>query len=160
VLKKKIWANFQRIIELFTQKIVTKLSKTWIWDPRSGIRKKPIPDPGSRGQKGTGSRIRVRNTGFLCTYDCILGVHYRYSHGGPFIFPHAGVQQRAPPGWPATIETGDVPCEGRGDCISALFARRAFPFSSTLEFSEEFRQDGRPRFKLGTYLAKTMRAHH
>ncbi len=31
----------------------------------SGIRKKPIPDPGSRGQKGTGSRIRIRNTGFL-----------------------------------------------------------------------------------------------
>jgi hypothetical protein len=27
MLKKKIWANFQRIIELFTQKIVTKLSK-------------------------------------------------------------------------------------------------------------------------------------
>ncbi len=33
-----------------------------ILDPRSGIRKKPIPDPGSRGQKGTGSRIRIRNT--------------------------------------------------------------------------------------------------
>jgi hypothetical protein len=31
----------------------------------SGIRKKPIPDPGSRGQKGTGSRIRIRNTGFF-----------------------------------------------------------------------------------------------
>ncbi len=30
-------------------------------DLGSGIRKKPIPDPGSRGQKGTGSRIR--NTG-------------------------------------------------------------------------------------------------
>jgi hypothetical protein len=28
----------------------------------SGIRKKPNPDPGSRGQKGTGSRIRIRNT--------------------------------------------------------------------------------------------------
>jgi hypothetical protein len=28
----------------------------------SGIRKKFIPDPGSRGQKGTGSRIRIRNT--------------------------------------------------------------------------------------------------
>jgi hypothetical protein len=28
----------------------------------SGIRKKPIPDPGSRGQKGTVSRIRIRNT--------------------------------------------------------------------------------------------------
>ncbi len=26
----------------------------------SGIRKKPITDPGSRGQKGTGSRIRIR----------------------------------------------------------------------------------------------------
>ena len=58
VLKKKIWANFQRIIELFTQKIINKLSKLWIWDPGSGIR-----DPGSRGQKGTGSRIRIRNTG-------------------------------------------------------------------------------------------------
>jgi hypothetical protein len=28
----------------------------------SGIRKKPIPDPGSRGQKGTGSRIRIPTT--------------------------------------------------------------------------------------------------
>ncbi len=45
VLKKKSWANFQRIIELFTQKIVKKLFKIWSWDP------------GSRGQKGTGSRI-------------------------------------------------------------------------------------------------------
>jgi hypothetical protein len=58
MLKKKIWANFQRIIELSTQKIVTKLSNTvyafGIRVPRSGIRKKPIPDPGSRGQKGTG----------------------------------------------------------------------------------------------------------
>ena len=31
-------------------------------DLGSGIRKKPIPDPGSRGQKGTGSPIRIRNT--------------------------------------------------------------------------------------------------
>jgi hypothetical protein len=31
----------------------------------SGIRKKPIPDPGSRGQKGTGSRIRIGNTAVL-----------------------------------------------------------------------------------------------
>jgi hypothetical protein len=29
----------------------------------SGIRKQPILDPGSRGQKGTGSQIRIRNTG-------------------------------------------------------------------------------------------------
>ncbi len=53
MLKEKIGANFQRIIELLTQKVVTKFSKIWVWDPgseirdpRSGIRKKPIPDPG------------------------------------------------------------------------------------------------------------------
>jgi hypothetical protein len=45
VLKKKIWANFQRIIEL-----VNKRSKIWVWDPESEIRKKPIPDPRSRIQ--------------------------------------------------------------------------------------------------------------
>ncbi len=44
MLKKKIWASFQRIIELFIQKFVTKLLKIWVWDPGSG---KPIPDPGS-----------------------------------------------------------------------------------------------------------------
>jgi hypothetical protein len=60
--KKKIGANFQRIIELFTQKNVTKLSKLWVWDPGSEIRKKPFPDPGSRGQKSNGSRIRNTNT--------------------------------------------------------------------------------------------------
>jgi hypothetical protein len=51
VLKKKIWANFQRIIELFAQKIVTKLSKVWVWDPGSEIRDpgvKKAPDPGSQ----------------------------------------------------------------------------------------------------------------
>ncbi len=47
---KKIWANFQRIIELFTQKFVAKLSKIWVWDPGSEIRDpgaKKAPDPGS-----------------------------------------------------------------------------------------------------------------
>jgi hypothetical protein len=41
--KRKIWNNFQRIIELFTQKVVTKLSKIWVWEP--GVTK--APDPGS-----------------------------------------------------------------------------------------------------------------
>jgi hypothetical protein len=51
VLKKKIWANF------FTKKIVKKLLKIWSWDPGSGknlfripdpgVKKHPIPDPGS-----------------------------------------------------------------------------------------------------------------
>jgi hypothetical protein len=30
MLKKKLWANCQRIVELFAQKIVTKLSKIWV----------------------------------------------------------------------------------------------------------------------------------
>ncbi len=46
VLKKKVWANFQRIIGLFTQKIVTKLSKIWVWDPGSGKNLFRIPDQG------------------------------------------------------------------------------------------------------------------
>ncbi len=43
--RKKIWASFQRIKELFIQKFVIKLQKISGWDPGSG--KKPIPDPGS-----------------------------------------------------------------------------------------------------------------
>jgi hypothetical protein len=68
VLKKKILAKFQRIIELFTQKIVTKLSK--VWDPGSEIRDHPektysgsriqgvkkAPDPGSGS-----ATLQVRN---------------------------------------------------------------------------------------------------
>jgi hypothetical protein len=57
-----IWPNFQRIIELFAQKIVNKLSKILVWDPGSEIRDpektysgswiadpgvKKAPDPGS-----------------------------------------------------------------------------------------------------------------
>ena len=63
MIKKKIWANFQRIIELFTQKIVHKLSKIWVWDPGSGIQDPGsgknlfwILDPGSRVQKGTATQ--------------------------------------------------------------------------------------------------------
>ena len=43
MLKKKIWANFQRIIEL---EIVNKFSKIWGWDPGSGKNLFRIPDPG------------------------------------------------------------------------------------------------------------------
>jgi hypothetical protein len=49
-MKKKILTNFQRTIELFTQKIVTNLSKIWVWDPGSriqGSKKHRILDPGS-----------------------------------------------------------------------------------------------------------------
>jgi hypothetical protein len=55
--KKIILANFQRIVEVFTQKIFNMLSNIWVWDPRSGIRKKPIPDPGSWIQGSKRHRI-------------------------------------------------------------------------------------------------------
>ncbi len=57
--KKKILTNFQRILELFTQKIVTMLWKIWVGDPGSGIRKNlfRIPDPGVKKAPDTGSRI-------------------------------------------------------------------------------------------------------
>ena len=55
---KPLWATLQRIIILFTPKIVTKLLKIWVWKPGSG--KKPIPD-----QKDTGSRIRNTDLWFL-----------------------------------------------------------------------------------------------
>ncbi len=53
MLKKKIWVNFQRILELLTKTIVTKLSKIWVWDPGSG--KKTIPDPGVKKALDPGS---------------------------------------------------------------------------------------------------------
>jgi hypothetical protein len=62
MLKKKMWANFQRIIEFFTQKIVTKLSKIWVLDsgsevrdPRSGKNLFRIPDPGVKKAPDPGS---------------------------------------------------------------------------------------------------------
>ncbi len=45
--RKKIWANFQRIIELFTQKIVTELSKIWFGIPEPVVKKTPDPGSGS-----------------------------------------------------------------------------------------------------------------
>jgi hypothetical protein len=62
VLKKKIWANFQRIIKNFAQKIVTKLSKVWVWDPGSEIREKPIPDPGVKKAPDPGSATLVQSS--------------------------------------------------------------------------------------------------
>ena len=49
------------------------LSSHGIQDPRSGIQRKPISDSGSRGQEGTGSRIRIRNTdGRVYTVSAIM----------------------------------------------------------------------------------------
>jgi hypothetical protein len=48
-----MWGNFQRIIELFTKKIVKKLLNIWSWDPEKtysgsriqGSKRHRIPDP-------------------------------------------------------------------------------------------------------------------
>ncbi len=50
----------KKILELFIQKIVTKLSKIWVWDPGSGI-----PDPGVKTapDPGSGSATLSRGTG-------------------------------------------------------------------------------------------------
>jgi hypothetical protein len=73
VLKTKIWANFQRIIEFFPKKLSLSSQKygfgirdpgseiqdpgSGIRDPGSGIRKKPISDPRSRIQGSKRHRI-------------------------------------------------------------------------------------------------------
>jgi hypothetical protein len=67
MLKKKMWANFQRSIDVFTQKTFTKLSIIWVWDPGSGKNLFRIPDPGVKKAPDPGSgsatlltRIRIR----------------------------------------------------------------------------------------------------
>jgi hypothetical protein len=59
VLKKKCWPIFKELKNFLPIKLSLISQKMGLG---SGIRKKPIPDPGSRGQKGTGSRIQIRNT--------------------------------------------------------------------------------------------------
>jgi hypothetical protein len=55
MLKKKIWANFQRIVEVFTQKFFNILSNIWVWDPGSGKNLFRIPDPGVKKAPDPGS---------------------------------------------------------------------------------------------------------
>jgi hypothetical protein len=81
MLKKKKWPNFPEIIEVFTQKIVTKPSKIWVWDPGSGktlfriqgSKRHRIPDPqhfikpsiGAKNRVGTGLSYRPARPWFL-----------------------------------------------------------------------------------------------
>jgi hypothetical protein len=67
MLKKKIRANFQRIIELFTQKIDTKLSKISVWNPGSGKNLFRIPDPGIKKapDPGSGSATLLTSCSYL-----------------------------------------------------------------------------------------------
>jgi hypothetical protein len=66
MLKKKIWASLQRIVEDFTQKFFNLLSNIWVWDPGSEIRKKPIPDPGVKKAPDPGSATLI--TGFSAEF--------------------------------------------------------------------------------------------
>ncbi len=66
MLNKQIWANFQIIIEFLPKQSSLALKNmglgSGIRDPGSGKNLFRTPNPGSRGQKGTESRIRIRNT--------------------------------------------------------------------------------------------------
>jgi hypothetical protein len=57
MLKKKIWANFQRAVEVFTQKMFNMLSNIWVWDPGSEIRDPKKTYSGSRIQGSKRHRI-------------------------------------------------------------------------------------------------------
>jgi hypothetical protein len=73
-VKKKIWANLQRGIELFTQKIILRLSKIWTWDLRSRIRKNlsRIPDPGVKKAPDPGSAPTDSST-----YSLLFRAHFK-----------------------------------------------------------------------------------
>ncbi len=76
--KKNIWANLQRITEIFTQKMSLTSQKfrfglgSGIRDPGSGIGEKLNPDPGSGVKKDTQhwlkpTGIEMLPTGLTCT---------------------------------------------------------------------------------------------
>ncbi len=82
-----MWASFQRIKELLPKKLSLILSSQkygfGIRDPE----KKPIPDPESRGQKGTGSRIPEPGSGsatkncYVNVFSLLFNVFFSVNHG-------------------------------------------------------------------------------
>jgi hypothetical protein len=77
MLKKNNWANFQRIIEVFTQKIVTKLSKIWVWDKKTPYPGFGIPYPGVKKTPDPGSGSAC-NTALSAEYHTVV-VILRYT---------------------------------------------------------------------------------
>ncbi len=80
MLNKKNCANFQRILEIFTKKIVKKLYKIWFWDPGSEIRDPEknlfrIPDPGVKRAPDPGSAT-LFNTIFSAYYVLKVFLHH------------------------------------------------------------------------------------
>jgi hypothetical protein len=62
--QKKVEPIHKKILVLKSKKLSlsSQIYEFRIRDPRTGITEKPIPDFGSRGQKDTGSRLRIINT--------------------------------------------------------------------------------------------------
>ncbi len=58
----------------------------------SGIRKKPIPDSGSRSQKGTGSRIQIRNTAPSCWESTALSIVENSTERGVCLYLETGTR--------------------------------------------------------------------
>jgi hypothetical protein len=77
MLKKKIWPNFKRIIELFNQKIVSKLKYMGfgIQDPEKNLFR--IPDPGVKKAPDPGSGSAT----LLNMQVCILSTALRLLYG-------------------------------------------------------------------------------
>ncbi len=79
VPQKKIWANWQRISLIFTQKIVTMLSEIWVLKARSGIRNRLIPDPGvkraSDPESGTATLLKSNLASQLCKCYTVIIMH-------------------------------------------------------------------------------------
>jgi hypothetical protein len=65
MLKKKIGAIFKELYNFLPKKLLSSSQIYGFGIRDAGFGKKPIPDPGSRGQKGTGYRIWIRNTDLL-----------------------------------------------------------------------------------------------
>jgi hypothetical protein len=106
MLKEKIWANFQIIIEFLHKKLSLSSKKYGFKNryPRSRIRDPEKTYPGSRGHKGTGSRIRIRNTG-PSEHSLIF-----YCAGNTSeVFPAGGAQPDQP-----GRGSGEDPRRGRG----------------------------------------------
>jgi hypothetical protein len=95
VLKKKIWANFQRIIELFTKKWSKALKNmvlgSEIWDPGSRKNLFRILEPGGKKAPDPGSRIRIRNTEEI-SRNCISSTNFDLN-SGKYIQPLLSLQR-------------------------------------------------------------------
>jgi hypothetical protein len=89
--EERYFGQFSRITAIYPKNLSLSSKNMGLGSviryPGSGTRKKPIPDPGSgsRGQKCTGSRIRIRNTAItnssLIYYFRLLATYHFESPG-------------------------------------------------------------------------------